>query len=286
MLDTFKKLAQQGVASVSQAATSAVQGLGSVVSQINESTFERFFTVVDIPGFVLPTGPHEDDYFLQFEFNEVLKRLSSGTLVRPRLVIFAGRDDMNRKLLADRINTNFTRAFEAAKNSARQKVADSSEVTSHQIKSEQIDLNKHGTEAVSGVLVALIGMFLAANPVVDVIFLLMAVFGGKKAIQIAFRYVSTIPQMITHQNKVSVQLSEVEKTFTDKEGAFEEAVNNLVIHLHPRLRQLCCDLCEVNAMEKPRVSQTVQETVPSVEDHLRSARYRSALSEIYHGLLG
>jgi hypothetical protein len=85
---------------------------------------------------------------------------------------------------------------------------------------------------------------------------------------------------------VSTHLSEIEKTFTDKEGAFEEAVNNLVIHLHPRLRQLCSDLCDVNGMEKPCVSQTVQEIVPSVEDHLRSSRYRTTLSEVYHGLLG
>ena len=85
---------------------------------------------------------------------------------------------------------------------------------------------------------------------------------------------------------MNTHLSEIEKTFTDKEGVFEEAVNHLVVHLHPRLRQLCCDLCEVSGIEKPRVSQTVQESVPSVEDYLRSARYRSVLSEIYHDLLG
>lgn len=70
---------------------------------------------VDIPVYVIHNSPDPEDYFFIFDFEQFVERSRSGMFVRPRLKVWAGRDDFARRAFARQFRESFGREFDAAR---------------------------------------------------------------------------------------------------------------------------------------------------------------------------
>lgn len=70
---------------------------------------------VDIPVYVIHNSPDPEDYFFIFDFEQFVERSRSGMFVRPRLKVWAGRDDFARRTFARQFRESFAREFDAAR---------------------------------------------------------------------------------------------------------------------------------------------------------------------------
>lgn len=71
--------------------------------------------VVDIPVYVIHNSADAEDYFFIFDFEQFVERSRSGMFVRPRLQVWAGRNDFGRTAFARQFRESFAREFEAAR---------------------------------------------------------------------------------------------------------------------------------------------------------------------------
>ena len=71
--------------------------------------------VTDIPVYVIHNSGEADDYFFIFDFEQFVERSREGAFVRPRLKVWAGRDDFDRRLFARQFRQSFAREFDAAR---------------------------------------------------------------------------------------------------------------------------------------------------------------------------
>ncbi|CTQ49616.1 hypothetical protein [Jannaschia donghaensis] len=70
---------------------------------------------VDIPVHVIHNSPDAEDYFFIFDFEQFVERSRTGLFVQPRLLIWAGRDDFDRRTFARHVRLAFAREFDAAR---------------------------------------------------------------------------------------------------------------------------------------------------------------------------
>ena len=70
---------------------------------------------VDIPVYLVHNSPDPEDYFFIFDFEQFVERSRTGLFVRPRLMVWAGRDDFDRRTFARQVRVAFTEEFDAAR---------------------------------------------------------------------------------------------------------------------------------------------------------------------------
>jgi len=72
---------------------------------------------VDIPVYVIHNSPDAEDYFFFFifDFEQFVERSRSGMFVRPRLKVWAGRNDFASGAFARQFRESFAREFDAAR---------------------------------------------------------------------------------------------------------------------------------------------------------------------------
>lgn len=70
---------------------------------------------VDIPVYVIHNCADAEDYFFIFDFEQFVERSRSGMFVRPRLKVWAGRNDFARRRFARQFRESFAAEFEAAR---------------------------------------------------------------------------------------------------------------------------------------------------------------------------
>ena len=70
---------------------------------------------VDIPVYVIHNSPDAEDYFFIFDFEQFVERSRSGMFVRPRLKVWAGRNDFASGAFARQFRESFAREFDAAR---------------------------------------------------------------------------------------------------------------------------------------------------------------------------
>lgn len=68
---------------------------------------------VDLPVYMIHMAPGPDDYYFVFDFEELVARSREGGFVRPRIRLYAGRDDFDRQVFAGYFRQSFTREFDA-----------------------------------------------------------------------------------------------------------------------------------------------------------------------------
>ena len=78
-------------------------------------------TTTDIPVYVIHNGPYKEDYFFIFDFEEFVEKSGSGRFVRPRLQVWAGRDDFDRSVFARQFRESFSAEFDVARQALREK---------------------------------------------------------------------------------------------------------------------------------------------------------------------
>lgn len=66
-----------------------------------------------IPVYVIHASPDPEDYFFLFDFEVFVERSKEGMFVRPKLQLWAGRDDFSRTNFARQFRESFGREFDA-----------------------------------------------------------------------------------------------------------------------------------------------------------------------------
>jgi len=66
----------------------------------------------EIPVYLIHNSPDAEDYFFLFDFETFVDRSKSGMFVRPKLQLWAGRDDFDRVLLARQFRQSFAAEFD------------------------------------------------------------------------------------------------------------------------------------------------------------------------------
>ena len=70
---------------------------------------------VDVPVYLVHNSIDAEDYYFIFDFEEFVEASRSGTFVRPRIKIWAGRKDFSRAKFARQFRLSFAKEFEAAR---------------------------------------------------------------------------------------------------------------------------------------------------------------------------
>ncbi|MDX8349520.1 hypothetical protein SLH49_16170 [Cognatiyoonia sp. IB215446] len=70
---------------------------------------------IDIPVYVIHNSADPEDYFFIFDFEQFVERSRSGMFVRPRLKVWAGRNDFGRSAFARQFRESFAAEFDAAR---------------------------------------------------------------------------------------------------------------------------------------------------------------------------
>ena len=70
---------------------------------------------VDVPVYVIHNSPDPENYFFIFDFEQFVEASRDGLFVRPRLKVWAGRDDFDRRLFARQFRQSFAAEFDAAR---------------------------------------------------------------------------------------------------------------------------------------------------------------------------
>ncbi len=67
---------------------------------------------VEIPVYLIHNSPDPEDYFFLFDFETFVDRSKSGMFVRPKLRLWAGRDDFDRTIFARHFRQTFAEEFD------------------------------------------------------------------------------------------------------------------------------------------------------------------------------
>ena len=81
--------------------------IASVGSEQLEQRIDKIFPKTSAPAYVLHHSNASDDYSVHFDLSHVLSLLDSGVLARPSVVLYAGRSDIDREQLSERVSAEF-----------------------------------------------------------------------------------------------------------------------------------------------------------------------------------
>lgn len=76
---------------------------------------------VEIPVYVIHNSPDAEDYFFIFDFEQFVERSRSGMFVRPKLKVWAGRTDFDRRLFGRQFRQSFAAEFETMRRALKAK---------------------------------------------------------------------------------------------------------------------------------------------------------------------
>jgi hypothetical protein len=70
---------------------------------------------VELPVYLIHNSPDVEDYFFIFDFEDFVEQSRQGWFVRPKLRLWAGRSDFNRRAFARQFRESFAHEFELAR---------------------------------------------------------------------------------------------------------------------------------------------------------------------------
>jgi F0F1-type ATP synthase assembly protein I len=262
-------------------ASTAGKSVIAGVSRAPEALLSRIMKECVVPALLLPQGCGPKDFYCAFDFREAVNKLERGILVRPKIEVWAGRHDVDRHHLAAMLRSRFSEQFSAERARRVQGTQRGFSREVELLKKEKA-LAGENVEAVGTVFVAsLLTMFFVANPIFNLIFLVLAIFAGTAGITKAFKYVKSAALIAGDSAAAKREQKELENVLDAKNSAFSEAVDNLEIHIHPVLRDLTADFCELDDRPPPPEGMARDGVVPTVGAFLRMKRYRADLPRWY-----
>ncbi|SFJ29254.1 hypothetical protein [Jannaschia pohangensis] len=75
----------------------------------------EFGRAVEIPVYLIHNSADAEDYFFIFDFEQFVERSRAGLFARPRLKVWAGRSDFDRRTFAKAFRRSFAQEFDAAR---------------------------------------------------------------------------------------------------------------------------------------------------------------------------
>lgn len=251
---------------VTAAGSSAVQGVQDLLPQLP-------FQEVCVPVFLVPTGPGADDYILTLDLEESFALLNSGVLPRPVFQVWSSRSDLDREILAQRLTDQFTTHFSEVKRKHAREIEQKKAEVADDEKAKNLS---EGTYAsIEMILTALISMLLATNPVVDFLFLAIAVLGGgalgTQLVKIVVQFLMSLVKGVTDNQS----LKALEKEVNNNQAKVNQGLKRVRVHIHARLRVIALMISEVE--NQPLMSESDIEEGPDVSALLENPELRHQL---------
>lgn len=85
---------------------------GAVWNALPEISLPTLGREVEIPVYVIHNSDDPEDYFFLFDFEVFVERSKEGMFVRPKLKVWAGRDDFDRVVFARQFRQSFAHEFD------------------------------------------------------------------------------------------------------------------------------------------------------------------------------
>lgn len=92
-----------------------IQLLGRLGQSLSLPEMPDIGRSVDLPVYLIHNSNDAEDYYFVFDFEQFVERSRDGLFVRPRLNVWAGRDDFNRDRFAQQFRESFSREFDLAR---------------------------------------------------------------------------------------------------------------------------------------------------------------------------
>lgn len=241
---------------------------------------ELFVRDCAVPVLLLPTGPGAADFTCRFEFADAVDQLQSGILVRPRLDVWAGREDVDRRKLATILKDQFRAQLDEQRRRALQEKSPALKEMRQKAAALEKRRDEEGEKlgaSMATVSAALVAMFLFANPLFDLLFLTMAFFGSGEAIKRFGSWFSVTFSSGASMRKVEREekrlTEELDQEFSASSDTFRSAVDNLEVHVHPLLHGLVRDFGEVELVGVPASDRGGDGDIPVVTSYLLEGEY-------------
>ena len=252
---------------------------------------DLFLRDSSVPVFLLPTGAGRDDFLVRFDFRNPVAQLEEGILVRPRLEVWAARLDVDRVALADALSDQFRSQLAQERSAALARHAERLQPIRREIVALEKDKESGETKMAVGmrrVSLGLIGMFLFANPLFDLIFLAVAFFGGREVLGRIGPWLRAKFSSAASREKLEKEESrlqrELERDLAGSSKTYQNAVANLDIRVHPVLHALVQNFAEVELESVPAADNPEAEA-PAVKAFLRESRYMVKVPAHLHVLV-
>lgn len=85
---------------------------GKAIAALPEFSLPALGSEVEIPVYLIHNSKDAEDYFFLFDFETFVDRSKSGMFVRPKLSLWAGRDDFDRVIFARHFRRSFADEFD------------------------------------------------------------------------------------------------------------------------------------------------------------------------------
>ncbi len=89
--------------------------IGRLQDAVGGIELPKLGTEVEIPVYLVHNSPDAEDYFFIFDFEQFVEAARKGLFARPKLRVWAGRDDFSRTLFARQFRESFAREFDIAR---------------------------------------------------------------------------------------------------------------------------------------------------------------------------
>ena len=262
---------------------------GQVVERIQSAPTQiagLVFRDCPIPTYLLPTGPNEKDFVCLFDFDGAVAEMSRGTLVRPRIVAWAGRSDVDRAHLAAQLKDQFSAQFRARWKATLE--APESPLQHQVQRLESLERSKEktasGIETAAKTLATGVGaMLLVTNPLADLVFLAIALFGGSSVVSGVVGHLRAATDLRRAEDTLESHQHELERELEVSNSRFREAVANIEVHIHPVLQEIVGEFNELEG--QPYLPAEPSPDAPEVHPYLASSAYREQTPEWFHPLL-
>ena len=275
---TSRNILRRATSTVGTVQDTAEKTLASVAQQSNavfrEQFLDRIFPECPVPAFMLPTGPSPEDYVLIFQFDEVLDKLKSGVLVRPKIEVWAARKDDRDP---ERFRQELKQGFECQFNEARAKL-----IKARQPEIDELELKLEGfsdaikTEATGPSFRSAAGWtLLAVTGLPLLLFFLWVGFRPRtELIHLLRDYLSLRGEKKRAQREFESEINKLQSKFDKKDKAFQRAVESIVVRVHPRIKELASPIHETEGVV-PFLDNREQESgdIPDVEPYLSHPKY-------------
>jgi len=230
-----------------------------------------------VPVFLMPTGTGPEDYIVLYRFAGFLDELRTRRFLRPKLQVWACREDISRYPLATSFTDTFIKQLRAQREGELQKTIATME--QHEKASKLAGLQAGSAATMAGGAALL--MLAVANPLFDLALLVFAVFGGSAAgVELIKKFRSQMRRGMT-EAEIETARTRLAQDLADRRAEIGEAIERLQICVHPRLFAIYEAMCELEGEPWPPKPKAMHPAPPSIDDELASAAYREALPQQY-----
>ncbi len=281
--------AQDAAGKTLDATTSAASWTTEQLQSAYNQGQDTIFPECPVTAFMLPTGPGAEDYVIVFDLDEVLTNLKSGIFVRPKLEVWAGRAtgfDLDR--LGQNLKNDFVRQF----NDVRESQVRDSEVATIDLEAGKNHAARDIADRASGSVrwirrgwrLTSIGFIVWPLLPLGLIFLAIGIGSMSQLVSLIPEYLSPSGDNRKTQKELDQDLKKLEAQFDSKNAAFQRAVRNIEVKVHPRIETLTSLICDVEGVAFSSAS-SASVNVPDVGVYLHHEMYLKQFPAVYRRLL-